>query len=80
MKNKFNFLQIANWVYFCIQNLKSIKNTNLSNEEVKLKLQIEIKKLEIIKDVLNKQKKLQGINSQFLKNLSSIKKDYGIIE
>ncbi len=82
MKNKFNFLQIANWLYFCRENLQKIKNNIkiVNDQETKEQLLQEINKLNILIDVLNKKKTIHGISPKFLKNLQQIKKDYGIID
>ena len=42
------------------------------------KLKIQKQKLLIVKDVLDRKTKLQGINSDFLRNLKEIKRAYGI--
>lgn len=80
MKNKFNFLQVANWLYFCRENLQIIKNNIkiVNEQEIKQQLMQEINKLKILIDILNRKKTIHGINPKFLKNLQQIKKDYGI--
>ena len=73
MKSKFNFLQIANWIYV-IKN----KHDNLSIDEITINNQIRL--LELIKDVINKKKFLSGIQKDFLKNLRKIKDELNIKE
>ena len=84
MKYNFNFLQVANWVYSIRSELKELR-VKLDKENVKkedaLRLLIKQKRhLELIKDVLNKKSRLVGIQSDFLKALTEIKKQYGIEE
>lgn len=78
MKNKFNFLQISNWIYI---SLIQIKNFNLKNKNEQKEILLQQKKIfMIIKEVLLKKRQLYGINLEFLKNLKEIKKEYGIHE
>lgn len=78
MKNKFNFLQIANWIYICITNLKKIKNSNITNKEKIEILTLEKRKILLVKDIINKKATLHGISPEFLKKLGEIKKEYGL--
>lgn len=82
MKTIFNFLQIANWLYFCKKNLEQIKTllNNDNKEEIIKKLQQEKNKLIILKSVLLRERNIHGISPIFLKNLKQIKKEYGILE
>lgn len=84
MKNSFNFIQVANWVFMIRTKLKDFR-IKLDSEEVKKEEALELLKsqkqqLELIKDVLNKKTRLVGIQPDFLKNLKQIKKEYGIEE
>lgn len=78
MKTKFNFLQIANWIYICLENLKKINNEQIPNSEKIKKLIVEKKKFSMLKDILNKKFILHGINNEFIKNIKNIKKQYEI--
>lgn len=82
MKNKFNFLQVANWIFICIQNLDKLnKNSkNMSKDEFRIRLLEEKRKIVIIKEVLLRKRNLFGISNEFIKNLPDIKKQYGIQE
>lgn len=82
MKYNFNFLQVANWVYIIKTKLKEFR-TKIEKEKVSKYEAIDFlnkqkKQLELIKDVLNKNVKLIGIQKDFLVNLKEIKKQYGI--
>ena len=84
MKSNFNFLQVANWVYIIRTKLKKFR-LKLDNEKIDkqeaIKLLIQQKhQLELIKDILNKNTRLLGIQKDFLKNLKNIKKEYDIEE
>lgn len=74
MKNKFNFLQIANWLY--VIRLNHLKNIKMSKEVIDNQIRL----LKLIKEVINKKKVLSGIQRDFLKNLKHIKDDLNIKE
>lgn len=82
MKNNFNFIQVANWIYVLRTKLKEfrvkIDKEKISKEEALDFLKAQKRQLELIKDVLNKKSRLHGIQPDFLKNLKEIKKNYGI--
>lgn len=82
MKNNFNFIQVANWIYVLRTKLKEfrvkIDKEKISKEEALDFLKAQKRQLELIKDVLNKKSRLHGIQPDFLKNLKEIKKSYGI--
>jgi len=84
MKNSFNFIQVANWVYIIRTKLKEfrvrIDKEKTSKEEALYILNSQKHQLELIKDILNKKARLQGIQWEFLKNLKEIKRQYGIEE
>jgi hypothetical protein len=84
MKYNFNFLQVANWVYILRTKLREfrikIDKENISKEQAIELLKSQKRQLELIKDILNKKARLQGIQPDFLKNLKEIKKQYGIEE
>lgn len=84
MKNSFNFIQIANWVYLIRTNLKKFRlrldTENVSRDEAVKLLKLQKYHLELIKDIFNKRSTLSGIQTDFLKNLTEIKKSYGIEE
>ena len=84
MKNSFNFIQVANWLYIILTNLRNfrirIDKEKISKQEALVILNSQKKHLELIKDVLNKNSRLLGIQSDFLKNFKEIKKQYGIEE
>jgi hypothetical protein len=84
MKYSFNFVQIANWIYIIRTNLKNLRlrldREKLSKEEALRLLTAQKYQLELIKDILNKNARLLGIQNDFLKNLQEIKKQYGIEE
>jgi len=82
MKYSFNFIQVANWIYLLRTKLKEFR-VKLDKEKIPKAEAIELlqqqkRQLELIKDVLDKKTRLMGIQSDFLKNLNQIKKDYGI--
>lgn len=84
MKYSFNFLQIANWVYIVRTSLKKLRS-RLDTEKIDKKEALQLlksqkKQLELIKDIINKKTRLQGIQPDFLKNLKQIKKEFGIEE
>jgi len=74
MKFKFNFLQIANWIYI----LKS-KHLEINTQSIDL-IDNQIRLLELIKDVINRKKYLSGIQKDFLKNLKKVKDELDIKE
>jgi hypothetical protein len=84
MKSNFNFIQVANWAYIIRSELKhfrlKIDKEKPSKDEALQLLATQKKRLELIKDVLNKNTRLLGIQPEFLKNLQQIKKEYGIEE
>jgi hypothetical protein len=84
MKYSFNLIRIANWVYVIRTKLKDLRvrldKEKISKEEALQLLTTQKKRLELIKDVLNKNTRLLGIQPEFLKNLEQIKKEYGIEE
>jgi len=84
MKNNFNFLQVANWIYIIRTNLKDFRvrldKEKINKEEALNILKSQKRHLELIKDILNKNVRLMGIQPDFLKNLKQIKKEYGIEE
>jgi hypothetical protein len=82
MKYNFSFIQVINWLYVCRNNsLKlsdEIKEGKYNKEEIVNKLTIQKRNLLLVKDILDRKNKLQGINTEFLKNFKKIKKDYGV--
>lgn len=82
MKYRFSFLQIANWVYVCKEDLKKIlkliQKGNYNKEEIINKLEMQKKQIIVLRDILKKETKLQGVQPSFLKNLSKIKSSHGI--
>ncbi len=84
MKYSFNFIQVANWVYIIQTKLKNLRarldKEKISKEEALQLLTAQKHQLELIKDILNKNVRLVGIQPNFLKNLKQIKKEYGIEE
>ena len=82
MKYNFSFIQVINWLYVCRNNLLNlsdeIKEGKYNKEEIINKLNIQKRNLLLVKDILNRKNKLQGINTEFLKNSKKIKKDYGV--
>lgn len=84
MKNNFNFIKIANWIYIIRTNLKDFRNKidkeKVSKEEAITLLTQQKRQLELIKDIINKKAFLVGIQPEFLKNLKEIKKQFGIEE
>ena len=84
MKNNFNFIKIANWVYIIRTKLKDFRNKidkeKVSKEEAITLLTQQKRQLELIKDIINKKAFLVGIQPEFLKNLKEIKKQFGIEE
>ena len=82
MKNSFNFIQLANWVYVLRTKLKEFR-TKLDKEKVSKQealnlLIMQKRQLELIKEILNKKTRLMGVQPDFVKNLKEIKKSYGI--
>ena len=84
MKYKFNFVQIANWLFICRDNLLKVKEeaiqNKLSKEEVIEKLESQKKHLLLIKEVINRKIVLHGVSRDFLAKFKDIKKQYGIEE
>ncbi len=84
MKYKFNFIQIANWLYVCRENLfntrKNVLDEKLSKNEAIEKLQAQKRHLLLIKDIINRKTFLHGIQPEFLRNFKKIKEMYGIKE
>jgi len=84
MKYSFNFIQVANWVYIIQDKLKKLRirldKEKIPKEEALRLLVAQKQQLELIKDILNKNVRLMGIQPDFLKNLKQIKKEYGIEE
>jgi hypothetical protein len=84
MKNSFNFLQVANWIYIIRTNLRDFRvaldKEKINKEDGLNILKSQKRHLELIKDILNKNVRLMGIQPDFLKNLKQIKKEYGIEE
>ena len=82
MKYNFSFLQVSNWILICKKNTEEILNQyrlkNYNKAKAIEKLEAEKKKIVILKDIINKQAKLAGIEPEFIKNLAQIKKEYGI--
>jgi hypothetical protein len=82
MKYKFSFIQVTNWLMICRDNLKKIReeaNEGFQDKEKVIeKLKKQKRDLLLVKDILNRKIKLHGISPDFLKNLKSIKKEYGI--
>jgi hypothetical protein len=82
MKYSFNLIQIANWVYVIRTKLKDLRirldKEKISKEEALHILHAQKQSLELIKDIINKKSRLLGIQSDFIKNLKQIKKEYGI--
>lgn len=84
MKYSFNFLQVANWVYVIRTKLKIFrerldKETITADEAIKT-LEAQKKQLKLIKEIMMKKTKLIGIQKDFLRDLSKIKKEYGLDE
>ena len=84
MKYNFNLTQVANWVYIIRTNLKDFRirldTEKVSKQEALLLLNAQKQQLGLIKNILNKDTKLLGIQPSFLKNFKQIKKEYGIEE
>ena len=80
MKYSFSFIQIVNWLLICKDSLNKLaeESDSLSKPEMIAKLQLQKQKLLLVKDVLDRKVKLQGINSDFLRNFKDIKSAYGI--
>lgn len=82
MKYNFSFLQVSNWILICKKNTEEILNQyrlkNYNKAMAIEKLEAEKKKILALKDIINKQAKLAGIEPEFIKNLAQIKKEYGI--
>ncbi len=84
MKNSFNFLQVANWVYIIRTKLKELRVEadikDIPKQEILGRLALQKHQLELIKNIIIKKNKLLGIQPDFLKNLEEIKKQFGIEE
>jgi len=84
MKYKFNFIQIANWVYVIRIKLKDFRTRldleKVSTQEAIENLESQKRSLLIVVDLLNKNANLLGIQNDFLKNLKDIKKQFGVEE
>lgn len=84
MKYKFNFIQIANWIYVVRTRLKDFRlrldSEKVSKQEAIENLENQKKSLLIVLDLLNKKANLLGIQKDFLKNLKDIKKQFGVEE
>ena len=84
MKYSFNFIQVANWVYIIREKLKVLRirldTEKIPKEEAIRLLTAQKQSLELIKDIINKNTRLLGIQKDFLKNLKNIKKEYDIEE
>lgn len=82
MKYKFSFIQVTNWLMICRENLIKIReeaNEGFKDKQAILsKLKKQKRDLLLVKDILNRKIKLHGISQNFLKNLKTIKKEYGI--
>lgn len=82
MKYKFNFIQIANWMYVCRQNLFNLRidvvKEKISKNEAIEKLQAQKRHLLLIKDIINRKTFLHGIQSSFLRDFKKIKEMYQI--
>ena len=84
MKNNFDFIKIANWIYIIRTKLKDFRS-RIDKEKISKQEAIELltqqkRQLELIKDIINKKTFLVGIQPDFLKNLKEIKKEFGIEE
>lgn len=84
MKYKFNFIQIANWLYVCRNNLSNTKSSileeKISKSEAIEKLQAQKRQLLLIKDIINRKAILHGVQRDFLLNYKKLKEEYGIEE
>jgi hypothetical protein len=84
MKYSFNFIQVANWVYIIRTKLKELRlrldKEKISKEEALQLLTAQKYQLELIKDIINKNTRLLGVQKDFIANLKEIKKQYGIEE
>lgn len=82
MKSSFNFIQVTNWLVSCRESLLAIREQvlteKITKEEAIKKLELEKRKLVVLKDVLNRKANLVGIQADFLRKLKEIKKEYGI--
>jgi hypothetical protein len=82
MKYKFNFIQIANWLFICRQNLLKIKesilNNDITKEEAIQKLESQKQHLLLIKDIINRKIMLHGIQKDFIINYLNFKKELNI--
>ena len=84
MKSNFKLVQVANWIYSIRTSLKDLRiridKETIPKEELIRLLSSQKRQLELIKNILNKETILLGIQPNFLKNLEEIKKQYGIEE
>jgi hypothetical protein len=82
MKYSFSFLQISNWLYVIYRRLKTLRERldkeNVDKEEAIKLLEQQKAWLLLIKEVLNKNTRLIGIQRDFLKNLEDIKREFGV--
>ena len=82
MKSSFNFIQVTNWLVSRRESLLVIREQvlteKITKEEAIKKLELEKRKLVVLKDVLNKKANLVGIQADFLRKLKELKKEYGI--
>lgn len=82
MKYNFSFIQVINWLVVCKNNLlklqSEVANTPLDKQALVEKLKAEKRKILLVKDILNRKIKLQGVNAEFLKNFNKLKEEYGI--
>lgn len=82
MKYNFSFIQVINWLVTCKNNLlkfeEEIKNNPQSKKDLLERMKAEKRKLLLVKDILDRKTKLQGVNAEFLKNFNKLKKDYGV--
>lgn len=79
MKNSFNFIQVANLIYIIRNNFLNI-DKDISKEEFINFMNKQKYYLKLFKDVLEKKKKLIGIQKQFLKDLVGIKEQLNLEE
>jgi len=84
MKYNFNFIQVANWVYVIRGKLKDFRlrldKEKVSKQDALENLNAQKKYLQLIKDILERNIRLVGVQKDFITNLKDIKKQYGIEE
>lgn len=82
MKSSFNFLQIANWLYVCKENILNIREQVKAGEITKQQaielLKIEKRRVSVVKSVLERKATIHGVSQTFLRKLKEIKKQYGL--